>query len=145
MFTILISEIDMKATEIDSNLLKYLSILCLAFGSSAILYFPSASPLHWILVETTKSALALQSPWMAYSHSVFSFISSWLFLLTFFCLGLIAPSVLILVLSLSFLKPEWLPSDDPHLLKPLNQWLNVVLVCFLLTLTARALETVGVL
>lgn len=101
-------------------------------------------PLNWVLKEVTRSAINLQGQWMVYSHSIFSWVASTLFVFTIM-LGLIAPFILGIIIILNLFKKEWLPEGDPNFTKPLFYWFNFVLIAFVLMLIARSLETLGYL
>ena len=95
-------------------------------------------------MQAAKISAALHQQWMAYSHSLFSWLASGLFLITITG-GLVAPFVLVIVAALHLSKREWLPKDDAYLLKPLNYWFNCCLIAFAAILLGRALDTLGFL
>lgn len=122
------------------NILKYSLILLGAVSVSAITY--TITPFNWVLKEAARSAFTLQGQWMGYSHSIFSWFASSLFVFTIM-LGLIAPFVLGIIIILNLYKKEWLLDGDPNFTEPLNYWFNSVLIAFVLMLVARSLETLG--
>lgn len=124
------------------NILKYSLILLGGVSLSAIAY--RITPLNWVLKEVTRSVINLQGQWMVYSHSIFSWVASTLFVFTIM-LGLIAPFILGIIIILNLFKKEWLPFGDPNSTKPLFYWFNSVLIAFVLMLIARSLETLGYL
>lgn len=95
-------------------------------------------------MQAAKVSAALHQQWMAYSHSLSSWLASGLFLITIMG-GLVVPFVLVIVAALQLSKREWLPKDDDYLLKPLNYWLDFCLIAFAATLLGRVLETLGYL
>lgn len=127
-------------TNSKNNILKYSLILLLAVSISLIAY--RSTPLNRILKQVIRSALTLQGQWMGYSHSIVSWFASTLFVLMIM-LGLIAPFILGIIIVLNLCKKEWLPDGDPNFTKPLNYWLNSVLIAFFLMLVVRSLETLG--
>lgn len=130
----------MKQESNNLNILKYSLILLLAFSLSAIAY--TITPLNLVLKEVSRTAVALQYQWMFYSYSIFSWVTSGMFVFTII-LGLIAPFLLGIVVVLQFLKGKWLPTDDPNLEKVLHYWFKLVLTAFVLMLIARTLETLN--
>lgn len=120
------------------NILKYSLIVLMAVSLSAITY--TITPLNWVLKEVTRTALGLQHQWMFYSHSIFSWFTSGMFIFTII-LGFIAPFLLGIIVILQFFKRECLPNDDPNLVKVLNYWLNLVLTAFVFMLVVCSLET----
>ena len=129
----------MKQETSDRKFLKYSLILLSAVGLSTISY--SCPPLSWLFKGIARTVAITHYNWMTYHHSLFSWLTSGAFLLTIMG-GLTSPFVMMLIVMLHLFKYEWLPKDDPYLIKPLNYWLNFCLFAFAFTLLASALEGV---
>ena len=131
----------MKQEILGIRILKYSLILLSAAGLSAISY--SCPPLSWLFREIARTVAITHYNWMTYHHSLFSWVASGIYLITI-SVGIVSPFVLVIIITIHLFKTEWLPKDDPYLIKPLNQWFNFCLFTFVITLLGVVLEGLGI-
>lgn len=118
------------------NLLKYFLILILAFLLSFLIYGKFAQD---FINQIVNSLFHIQKTFLGDNSS----LATWLFsssYITILLLGLISPFVILIITILNFLKPDWLPDNDHYLLKPLDFWINAILILFFFMITSRILS-----